>query len=111
MIYISEPVLLQMIHRFMEFVETPFPGYRLLPQYAHIVSDAPSGGGRLVTDSNGRPSENVLSAFYLGFGSKCNEAQRECERNERYPGHSTRTTFHTADPHNLLLQMQREDRQ
>ena len=102
-----------MIHRFMEFVEKPFRGYRLRSQYAHIVSDAPVGGGRLVTDSNGRPSENVLSAFYLGFGSEYSKAQVECERLERYPGHASMTTFHTVDPqaHNLLLQMQREDRQ
>ena len=102
-----------MIHRYMEFVEEPFLGYRLLPQYAHIVSEAPVGGGQLVTDPNGRPSENVLSAFYLGFGPKYAEAQRECERTERYPGHASMTTFHTVDPqaHNLLLQMQRESRQ
>ena len=34
-----EDVLIQMTSRFMDFVETPFVGYRIKPQYAKIISN------------------------------------------------------------------------
>ena len=96
----------------MEYVESPVAGYRLLPQYTHLISDTPSDGGRILTDPNGRPSQNILSALYMGCGPKYARAASECERMEQYPGRLTMTTFsHDIDYHQLLEQMRREDRQ
>lgn len=77
----------------MDYVEQPYPGYKMKPQYSKIISSNPSGGGRLFRDPNGRPSEQVLSALYLGTGPKQHVAQAACEHAGRYPGKLTYTTM------------------
>ena len=109
--YFSEDVLIQMVTRFMDFVEAPFVGYKIKPQYAKIIYNPDPENERPASEFHGRPHETILSALYLGFGSKCAEAQRECERTNQYPGSRSRTTFFAEhDPHRILEQMRREER-
>ena len=100
-----------MTSRFMEFVETPFPGYRILPQFAKLISVDSPEVTRPTSEYHGRPYQNVLSAFYLGFGSKYAEAANECQRTCQYPGQRSMTTFFAEhDPHRILEQMRRDNR-
>ena len=106
-----EDVLIQMTSRFMDFVETPFVGYRIKPQYAKIISNPNPENVRPAAEFHGRPHETILSALYLGFGSKHSQARDECIRTGQYPGRRSRTTFFAEhDPHLILEQMRRENR-
>ena len=99
-LYYLEDIILQMITRFMDYVQQPFPGYKLKSQFTKIISLNPSGGGRLFRDPNGRPGENVLSALYLGTGPKYHEAVAACEHAGRYPGKLSYTTMENIfDPY------------
>ena len=100
-----------MTSRFMEFVETPFPGYRILPQFAKLIPvDSPTIT-RPASEYHGHPHQTVLSAFYLGFGEKYHQAALECERTERYPGQRSMTSFFNEhDPHRIYEQMCRDNR-
>ena len=71
----------------MEYVSTPFPGYRLLPQYQYLISAEPSGAGRIVTDHMGRPSNYILGAFYLGSQHPTfSDACAHNTQHNKYPG-------------------------
>ena len=106
-----EDVLLQMTSRFMDYVETPFAGYKIKPQYAKIISNPDPENVRPAAEFHGRPHETILSALYLGFGEKCSRAQDECNRTNQYPGARSQTTFFAEhDPHRILEQMLREER-
>jgi len=84
---------LQMITRYMDYVTTPYLGYKLKAKYAKIISSNPVGGGRLFRDKNGRPADNVLAALYLGCGPYYQRAKDECEHLGRYPGKFNSTTM------------------
>ena len=99
-IVFSEPVIIQLISFFMEYKESPYPGYRLKRKYTQLISDHPYNSGKLFRDPNGRISGSLLSALYLGCGPHFYDACTACKRNERYPGRVTSTSFgETFDPH------------
>lgn len=82
-----------MVSRYMDYVSEPYPGYKIKPQHAKIISSHPSGGGRLFRDSNGRPCDNVLAALYLGTGPRYHTATDACEAAGQYPGKFVFTTM------------------
>ena len=99
-----------MINRFMDYVEEPYPSYRLKPEFTKIISSSPIGGGRLFRDKNGRPSDNQLAAIYLGYGPKMSVAENWCATTTRLPGKQTFTTMDAEyDPHYEYEQMCQQD--
>lgn len=99
-----------MVTRFMDYVSEPYPGYVLKPRYSKIISNNPSGCGRLFRDANGRPADNVLAAIYLGGGPHFHLATDACEMTGRYPGKLTYTTMDAEyDPHHELEWMRAQN--
>ena len=95
----------------MDYVETPYPGYRLKDKYSKIISKLPNNGGRILRDKNGRPAGNILAAFYLGCGPKFGEACLHISQTNRYPGKFTYTTMDDQyDPHLEYEHMCQENR-
>ena len=71
----------------MDAVPGSFPGYRLKPQYQYLISNQPSGAGRIVTDDLGRPSSYKLATFYLGNDHpEFSEAAHYSRDQKCYPG-------------------------
>ena len=95
----------------MDYVSEPYPGYRLKPEFNKIISQNPIGGGRILKDPNGRPSGNILAAFYLGCGPHFMAAVDSAISKNQYPGKYTQTTFDDQyDPYYELERMRREGR-
>ena len=77
--------LLRLTTQYMTPVTHPFPGFRLRPEYRHYISEHPVNSGR---DENGRPSNFIMAALYLGYGHPAwSEGHLHCEREQRYPGY------------------------